>query len=78
VFLGLNGVVVKSHGKTDEVSFASAVEVADDMARYNLLDLVQASLNADALVSARAAFGSASLPAGEAVEVSPPRPQPRR
>jgi glycerol-3-phosphate acyltransferase PlsX len=63
VFLGLNGVVVKSHGKTDEVSFASAIEVADDMARYNLMELVQGSLNADALVSARAAFAGGT--AGE-------------
>jgi glycerol-3-phosphate acyltransferase PlsX len=52
--------VVKSHGRTDEVSFASAIEVADDMARYNLFDLVQASLNADELVSARATIEGGS------------------
>ena len=33
VFLGLNGVVVKSHGGTDGVGFASAIDLAIDMAR---------------------------------------------
>ncbi len=32
VFLGLNGVVVKSHGGTDGVGFASAVDLAVEMA----------------------------------------------
>jgi glycerol-3-phosphate acyltransferase PlsX len=32
VFLGLNGVVVKSHGGTDALGFASAIDVAVDMA----------------------------------------------
>ena len=76
VFLGLNGVVVKSHGKTDEVSFASAIEVADDMARYNLFDLVQASLNATELVSARKALEAGSPLQPEEEGLSPPRPQP--
>jgi glycerol-3-phosphate acyltransferase PlsX len=31
VFLGLNGIVVKSHGGTDGVGFAKAIEVAGDM-----------------------------------------------
>jgi glycerol-3-phosphate acyltransferase PlsX len=31
VFLGLKGVVVKSHGGTDEVGFAQAISVAADM-----------------------------------------------
>lgn len=43
VFLGLNGLVVKSHGGADEVSFASAIKVAYDAARYNLLDSIAAS-----------------------------------
>src|SRR5690606_26537737 len=33
VLLGLNGVVVKSHGGTDDEGFAAAVEVGYDMAR---------------------------------------------
>jgi glycerol-3-phosphate acyltransferase PlsX len=32
VFLGLNGVVVKAHGGTDEIGFASALDTAIDMA----------------------------------------------
>jgi phosphate acyltransferase len=32
VFLGLNGVVVKSHGATDALGFASALDLAIDMA----------------------------------------------
>jgi glycerol-3-phosphate acyltransferase PlsX len=36
VFLGLNGVVVKSHGGTDALGFATAIDVAIDMARNEL------------------------------------------
>ncbi len=32
IFLGLNGIVVKSHGGTDETGFASAVDLAYEMA----------------------------------------------
>ncbi len=35
VFLGLNGVVVKSHGGTDAIGFASAVDLAIDMGLSN-------------------------------------------
>lgn len=37
VFLGLNGVVVKSHGGTDALGFATAIDVAIDMARNELI-----------------------------------------
>lgn len=36
VFLGLNGIVVKSHGGADAVGFASAVDMAIDMARADI------------------------------------------
>jgi glycerol-3-phosphate acyltransferase PlsX len=36
IFLGLNGVVVKSHGGADAVGFASALDMAIDMARTNI------------------------------------------
>jgi glycerol-3-phosphate acyltransferase PlsX len=36
VFLGLNGLVIKSHGGTDAEGFASAVELAFDMAKNDL------------------------------------------
>jgi phosphate acyltransferase len=36
VFLGLNGVVVKSHGGTDALGYATAIDVAIDMVRNGL------------------------------------------
>ena len=36
VFLGLNGIVVKSHGGADAVGFASALDMAIDMARADI------------------------------------------
>lgn len=38
VFLGLNGIVVKSHGSTDERGFANAVIVAAEMFRHGYID----------------------------------------
>ena len=38
MFLGLNGIVVKSHGGTDAFGFANAVGVAVDMARNGFND----------------------------------------
>ncbi len=37
VFLGLNGIVIKSHGGTDPEGFAAAVDIGYDMVRYELL-----------------------------------------
>ncbi len=37
IFLGLNGVVVKSHGATDSMGFASALDMAIDMARADII-----------------------------------------
>jgi glycerol-3-phosphate acyltransferase PlsX len=37
VLLGLNGIVIKSHGGTNNEGFASAVDMGYDMARYELL-----------------------------------------
>ena len=34
MMLGLNGICVKSHGGADAVAFASAIKVADDLARH--------------------------------------------
>lgn len=44
VFLGLNGIVVKSHGGTDAVGFASAMEIAVEMARNELVEKIAADL----------------------------------
>ncbi len=40
VFLGLNGVVVKSHGGTDAMGIASAINVAADMVENDLVDRI--------------------------------------
>jgi len=37
VFMGLNGIVIKSHGGTDEVGYKSALNLAYGMARSNLI-----------------------------------------
>lgn len=44
VFLGLNGVVVKSHGGADDEGFAAAVELGYDIARNKLIDKIKADL----------------------------------
>jgi glycerol-3-phosphate acyltransferase PlsX len=57
VCLGLNGIVVKSHGGTDAAGFAYAVDVGYEMVRHDLLAKINQMLNRDgsALVSAPAA-----------------------
>jgi glycerol-3-phosphate acyltransferase PlsX len=44
VFLGLNGIVIKSHGGTDAEGFAAAVDVGYDMIRYELLNKISDTL----------------------------------
>ncbi len=46
VFLGLNGIAVKSHGGTDALGFANAIGVAADMARHGFLETVKRELAA--------------------------------
>jgi glycerol-3-phosphate acyltransferase PlsX len=45
VFLGLNGIVIKSHGGTDAEGFAYAVDIGHDMVRYDLLAKISQTLN---------------------------------
>jgi glycerol-3-phosphate acyltransferase PlsX len=47
VFLGLEGVVVKSHGGTDALGFASAIDVAYDMAHFDLMKTIREMLEHD-------------------------------
>jgi glycerol-3-phosphate acyltransferase PlsX len=47
VFLGLRGVVVKSHGGMDAEGFAYAVDVGYEMVRYDLLTKINQMLNRD-------------------------------
>jgi phosphate acyltransferase len=44
VFLGLNGIVVKSHGGTDAEGFASAIDIGYDVARHELVSRIAASI----------------------------------
>ena len=44
VFLGLNGIAVKSHGGADALGFANAVGVAVDMRTNGFLDLIRDGL----------------------------------
>jgi glycerol-3-phosphate acyltransferase PlsX len=45
-FLGLNGIVIKSHGGADAFGFASAIRVGYDMAESNLLTRLAADVEA--------------------------------
>jgi len=45
VFLGLNGIVVKSHGSATAEGFAYAVDVGYEMVRYDLLTKINQMLN---------------------------------
>jgi len=62
VFLGLNGVVIKSHGGADAEGFANAIDIGYDMVRYELLakigEMVERDLKTNAL--ARVASGAGS------------------
>jgi phosphate acyltransferase len=44
VFLGLNGIVVKSHGGTDEEGFAAAIDLGYDMVRNRLIERIKSDL----------------------------------
>ncbi len=44
VFLGLNGVVIKSHGGADAEGFAAAIEMGYDMAANGVIDKIRADL----------------------------------
>ncbi len=45
VFLGLNGIAVKSHGGTDSYGFANAIGVAYDMVKYNFLNELKTKIS---------------------------------
>ena len=45
VFLGLNGIAVKSHGGTDSFGFANAIGVAYDLAKYNFIEDLKQKLS---------------------------------
>ncbi|GJD94281.1 phosphate acyltransferase PlsX [Methylobacterium iners] len=41
VFLGLEGIVIKSHGSENAAGFASAIDLAHDMARHDLMRTIR-------------------------------------
>ena len=60
ILLGLNGIVVKSHGGTDAVGFANAVSVGVDMAINRFNDRIKAEFaRLNALPAERPAAASA-------------------
>lgn len=44
VFLGLDGIVIKSHGGTDATGFGNAIGIGFDMVRHELLGKIRTSL----------------------------------
>jgi glycerol-3-phosphate acyltransferase PlsX len=47
VFLGLNGIVIKSHGNTDAEGFANAIDIGYDMVHHALLGKIGQALALD-------------------------------
>ncbi len=62
VLLGLNGIVIKSHGGTDKNGFASAIEVALDMAESDYAEIIHRRLAS--LESARKSSANSDEPEG--------------
>src|ERR1700693_2699197 len=61
VFLGLNGIVIKSHGGADVEGFASAIDMGYDMFRYELLAKIGESMARDLQSSATARVASGAV-----------------
>ncbi len=59
VFLGLNGIVIKSHGATDAEGFACAIEIGYGMVRHELLTKVGQTLGKTPPAPAAAPLGAA-------------------
>lgn len=63
VFLGLNGIAVKSHGGADANGFASAIGIAIDMVRDDMIGKIRSdfeSFDTDALMPTPAAAGGSA------------------
>ena len=66
VFLGLNGVVIKSHGGADAEGFAAAIDMGYDMIRYELLGKIGQSLVRDLQTRAAAQLAGETVASGAA------------
>jgi glycerol-3-phosphate acyltransferase PlsX len=60
VFLGLNGIVIKSHGGTDAEGFACAIDIGYDMIEHELLARIGETLMHNGGAVTRAVGGSLS------------------
>ena len=60
VFLGLNGIAVKSHGGADPIGFANAIGVAADMVIYGFMEKTAKEIEALASIMAEHRTSSAS------------------
>jgi glycerol-3-phosphate acyltransferase PlsX len=60
VFLGLNGVVIKSHGGADAHGFSAAVEIGYAMVRHELMAKIGQALVPEARVAAEAPVAGAA------------------
>ena len=60
VFLGLNGIVIKSHGGTDAEGFAAAIELGYGVVRDQLLAKITAALGRPGVPSQHALGGAVS------------------
>jgi len=60
VFLGLNGIVIKSHGGTDAEGFAAAIEIGYGVVRDQLLARITAALGRPGREPQQALSGAAS------------------
>ncbi len=45
VFLGLNGIIIKSHGGTDHIGYANAIGVALNLAESSFMSEIDTSLD---------------------------------
>ncbi len=61
VLVGLNGIVIKSHGGADAEGFASAIDMGYDMFRYELLAKIGESMARDMQASAKARKASGAI-----------------
>ena len=69
VFLGLNGIVVKSHGGTDGLGFASAIDLAVDVAKQNIVARIATDIKSIAALLPGAVAQPDIAPPEEAVRV---------
>ncbi|MCX8500450.1 MAG: phosphate acyltransferase PlsX [Alphaproteobacteria bacterium] len=65
IFLGLNGIAVKSHGGTDDFGFANAIGVAVDLARHGFMEELRSETAVRAGTLARLPMGQVGTPGAE-------------